>query len=255
MSVRSASEPRQQKNQSLKLARKLLQQDEPDIELALPYLLDALRAPDPNSHETACETLAFLGKLVVPALLDSWQVDDLEFRKRVILTLGTIGPPARSAIPLLTTNCADPYLGASARVSLDRIQRPVPQPAQPQLMQEMVAAAKSPWTWSRLLDLVLFIVAHPLTAALSCLTTILSLAHWFLELGHPARGIAPTVSASFALLGACIGGTIGARLHGFPGMKIGIKSCGTCGSVVGLFVGGLVGTLLQPLIQALGVQA
>src|SRR5207249_721903 len=100
--------------QSLKLAKKLLALPEPEIELALTYLIDALHDADLSVRAGAADVLAVFGQAAVPAFLEAWHGQDSDGRQRLIVTLGKIGPSAALAVPLLKSALADPLLAEPA---------------------------------------------------------------------------------------------------------------------------------------------
>src|SRR5262249_1760003 len=158
-----------------------------------------------------------LGARSVSALLEALYDLDVDFRKVIIVTLGEIGPAAAPAVPALRAFREDPWLGPWAGQALAKIKPPVIAP--------IVTRLKSPWTWTRLIDFLLLVLTHPVAAFFSMASTVFALVHWYAALATSAGEIAPSVSASFALLGACVGGTIGAKAHGLAGAKIGVKIC------------------------------
>lgn len=228
---------------SLKLARKLLAAPDLDVELVLPYLLDALRDADLATRQTASALLVELGPVVVPALLDVWDEPDAELRQALIVTLGRIGPAAVRAVPLLRRVPETHFLAPYAKQALALIHPPV--------LRDVLAALQSPWTWSRLIDWLLFVVTHPVTAVISFISTFLSVVHWHRALAGAHGQIAPAVQASFALLGIYCGGTLGANLGGWSTAKSASKLGGLCGASAGLLVGGLAAALVEPLAAAL----
>ncbi len=76
----------------------------PDPEVIVPTFTDALEDEDLNVRRQAYE---YLGrpeaKSAVPALIDAYsRVPDPNDQRRIIQTLGQIGPDAKQALPLLT---------------------------------------------------------------------------------------------------------------------------------------------------------
>jgi hypothetical protein len=241
----SPSRPRK-RGKPLQYARALLAQTDPDKGFAAVILIDALQTDDLSTRMEAADLLASLGNDALVPLLKAWNDDDFELCRLFMITLGKIGPDAAVAVPLLQTAKTHPLLAPYATRALDQIEPPVLRP--------LVEQLRSPWTWSRLLDWLLFLLTHPFATFLSLVGTVLSVVHYSWEMSATAgaaAGISTSVSASFGLLGACIGGTLGAKMEGFSGAHSGAKMGGLCGSVVGLFVGAAIGTIVQPLVGAL----
>jgi hypothetical protein len=230
----------------VKYAKAILAGAEPDKSFAAVVLIDALGSDDLDTRTEAVDMLACLGADALVPLLKAWNDEDIELSRRIMVILGKMGPEASVAVPLLQATTTHPLLGKAATQALEQVR--------PRALKPLVTALQSPWTWSRVLDWLLFLVTHPLAALLSLASTVLSLVHWSWEMsataGVPA-GIPTTVSASFGLLGACVGGTLGAKLEGFAGAKSGAKLVGIGGSMVGLLIGTMVGAVVQPLVAAL----
>jgi hypothetical protein len=230
----------------LQYAKALLAQVGPDAGFAAVILIDALQTDDLSTRIEAADLLASLGSDALVPLLKAWNADDFELSRLLTITLGKIGPHAAVAVPLLQSAKTHPLLAPFATRALEQIQPPVFRP--------LVEQLRSPWTWSRLLDGLLFLLTHPFATFLSLAGTVLSVVHYSWDMSATAgaaAGISTSVSASFGLLGACIGGTLGAKMEGFSGAHSGAKVGGFCGSLFGLFVGAAIGTVVQPVVRAL----
>lgn len=230
--------------EALHEARGMLAQEEPDAAGAVPLLIHALGSRNLLVRSAAAEILTLLGKVAVPGMIARWPDADAERRRALLVILGRMGPAARGAVPLLRLARADAYLGPAAAQALQQVQ--------PINLAALAPLLRSPETWRRLPDIILALLTHPGMALLSLACTAFSVATWWQTLADPQREIAPTVSASFALVGACVGATTGGKIWGCAGAQAGAKHCGAAGAAAGFFVGGLIGTLVEPLARVLG---
>ena len=244
--VRAERLGRRKGQQALRYAKALLCQPDPDLEQAAVVLVEALLQADLTQREQAARLLARLGARSLPPLLYAWQWADDDGRKAILITWGLMGPTATPALPLLAPCRADDLLGPYVQAALERIQPPV--------LAGILQAARSPWTWSRLLDLLLAGLSHPVTIAVSFLSTGISLLHWYGTLAARPHEIVPAVSASFALLGASLGALIGLKLDGIAQANSSAKLWGMAGSVAGTLMGSFAAAVVLPILQALTIR-
>lgn len=234
---------RRQGHRALRYARALLAQPDPDRELVAVVLTEALLKSDLGKREEAARRLAAIGATALPALFHAWQWAEGDGRKAILTTWSLMGPDAVPAVPILKVACDEEYLGPYALAALACIQ--------PSPLANVLKTARSPYTWTGALDLILVVLSHPITTWLSILSTLLSLLHWYCNLSSSPEHIATSISASFALLGASLGALIAMRLGDWSKASTAAKWWGTAGSVAGMSIGSVAAAVVLPLLRAL----
>jgi hypothetical protein len=197
---------------------------------AIPDFIASLRDADLEIRTGAAEALVRMGSVAVTPLVEALLDEDVDFRRAVIHTLGRIGPDAAAAVPVLTTARADEQLAQAAEEALAAIGAP------PTEVRSHLAATLP-------LALLITVVVGVLFAGLAALVH----ATGVLQPEHP---LALTLGAIGAVLGGLLGLVIGGSQWGRAGMLPGLMVVGLVGYTLGTCVGGLAGSMLEPLVRA-----
>jgi hypothetical protein len=205
----------------------------PAAATAVPVLVAALRDRDVIVRAAAAHGLAHIGKPAVAALLAELGHEDTDFRRAVVVTLGQIGRPAAAAVSALTTALEDEALADAAAQALRNIRR--------SRLAKLRAwfGPSLPWALGSI-------------AVLALATLVLLLLSWasqefFAEVSEPSFAAALGVG----FLGATMGALIGGSRWGSPGAIGGALVLGLGGGFTGLLLGGVLATLVEPVVRAL----
>lgn len=206
----------------------------PAAEGAVPALVAALRQRDLGLRTAAALALSCIGRPAVTPLVAALQDEDVDFRQAVITTLGLIGRAAKPAVPVLKATLADEQLAPAAEKALRQIQRSP--------FAALFAHVES------LMPGGLAAAALLGAAALASVGFSWAAAEFF-----PASGGAAGAAAlAVGLLGAALGAVGGGHRWGGLGAAGGALVLGLGGGLTGLMLGGLFGSVLEPINRALG---
>ena len=206
----------------------------PAAEPAVPALVAALRDPDIAVRTLTARALAAVGRAAVLPLVEAMQEDDVDLRKAIITTLALIGPAAAAAMPVLRAAVGDEHLGPSAAQALRRIERTP--------LAVVLARVEA------LMPMVLLIAGVFLAMAGGAAGLTWVGAEFFPASG----GAAATAAFGVGILGAVLGGLVGAHRYGSLGAASGAVLLGLGGGLTGLVLGGVLGTTMGPINHVLG---
>src|SRR5262245_38589373 len=201
--------------------------DDQSAELLL--LVGVLRSRDPARRLAAARALQRVGAPAVPLLLTALAEEAKQARREpYIKTLGMMGSAARAALPELEALSEDEALGPAAREAIRAIRRGW-RPDWKQVVERAL-----PWAVS------LFVLASAVNEVVS-----------WLGLFDCLEGLALQVALVWAFLGAVSGALFGAHCGSGWVTKKGVQYLGAAGACAGAALGRWVGTVLEPLVQAL----
>ena len=202
-------------------------------ESAVPALIVALRDRDIAVRTAVARALAAVGAPAVLPLIEAMQEEDLDLRQAIIITFALLGPAAAPAKPVLQAALEDEHLGPAAEKALRQIERT------PTALAFARIDALMPVV---LLIAGIFLVLAIGAAGLSWIGT---------ELFPKSSGTAATTAFAVGVLGAVLGGLIGAHRYGPLGAAGGVILLGLGGGLTGLILGGILGGTLEPINQVL----
>lgn len=204
----------------------IIEADHPAI---LPALIAALKDKDVAVRLALARELERRGEPAITALIEQLRESRGLQREAILNVFVLIGPPAKSAIPILSALRDDPLVGPLAQRALNAVRH------------------GKPMDWRKLFDsLSLSIVLGGVVLALSC--------EFFSWLGvlSQEKGLAYQISIAWLAIGAYFGAIIGMRVTNKMGIHAWAKFLGMTCAAAGAVLGRLLGKILEPLIQALG---
>jgi len=214
----------------------------------LRFLVDAIlegTAPFPQSPETIAELIQGLmtsdpvlrlkiarvfrqgGPSALPCLIEALQSEDLELRRAVATTLGTIGPGVEASIPALRMALQDEAIAPEAAEALKKI---IP-----------------PTSWVSRLDQFL----DQMMPIVSVLAIVLLLVGLIYYVFRGAGQMVIDMSVGFCLIGGSLGGILGGSRWGRRGALLSAFVLGFGAALVGAGIGYLAGSIFGPVIQSL----
>jgi HEAT repeat protein len=215
------------------LAARALADLGPAAEDAIPLLVAALRDADVIVRAAAAHGLSHIGRPAVAPLLAELAYEDVYFRRAVIVTLGQVGRSAAAAIPALTAALEDETLADAAAQALRNIRR-----SRLAILRAWFGPSLQ-WALGSL-------------ALLAAVTVALwSLAWLSQDLIGEANGPALSAAVGIGLLGSALGALIGGSRRASPGAVGGALVLGFGGACAGLLLGGVLGTMLEPIVRVL----
>jgi hypothetical protein len=219
-------------------------QDSEDFKLLVDSILDGT-APFPHTPETVSQLVQGLktsdpvlrlkiahvfrqgGTSALPPLAEALQSDDLEVRRAVATTLGTIGPGAEAAIPALRKALEDETIAPEAAEALNKILPPT--------------------SWVSQLDQFLGQIM-PIVSVFAIVLFLVGLIYYvFREAGQTVIDM----SVGFCLIGGGLGGILGGSRWGRKGAVLSAFLFAFAAALVGAAIGYVAGSIFGPVIQSL----
>jgi hypothetical protein len=219
----------------------------PDLE-ELKLLVDAIlegNAPFPPSHERITELIEGLktsdpvlrlriayvfrkgGPAALPLLIEALQNEDVDLRRAVATTLGSIGPSAFAAVPDLQKALVDEAIAPEAAEALMKISPPT--------------------SWVSQLDQFLGQIM-PIVSVLAIVLVLMGLIYYvFRESGQ----MVIDMSVGFCLIGGTFGAILGGSRWGRKGAVLNAFVLGLGAALVGAAIGYVAGSIFGPVIQTL----
>lgn len=196
----------------------------PDL---LAELAGFLKDQDPVVRLEAALVFRRAFSMALPFLVEALEGEDVELRRAVAVTLGSMGPAAHPAVPALRKALQDETIAPEAAEALERI---IPH--------------KSPVSQ---LDQFL---GHVMPFVL-VLGIILLLVGLIYSVFREAGQVVIDLAVGFCLIGGSFGGILGGSRWGRRGAVLSAFILALGGALVGAGIGYVAGSILGPVIQSL----